>query len=115
MTKIKPFIDKYNSEGINYPSEKDGWRKFQKNNLAIALKVLYAKNEKIYPAPVSKHNSNFEKQVNLLMIPNGEEWHYITVKKVPALLRGIRSKHRSNSYCLNCLYFLQQKTNLSHM
>ena len=27
----------------------------------------------IYPAYVSKHNSNSEKQVILLMIPNGEK------------------------------------------
>ena len=36
-----------------------------------------------------KTNSNCEKQVILLMIPNGEGWHYIAVKKLPALLRGI--------------------------
>ena len=29
-TKIKPFIAKYNWEGINYPSEKDDWRKLKK-------------------------------------------------------------------------------------
>ena len=45
--------------------------KFEKNNVTIA-KILYAKTEKIYPAYVSKHNSNREKQVILLMIPNGE-------------------------------------------
>ena len=34
------------------------------------------KKEKIYPAYVSKHNSNCEKQVIFLMIPNGKghEW-----------------------------------------
>ena len=37
----------------------------------IALNVLYAKKY-IYPADVSKHNSNCEKQINLLMISNGE-------------------------------------------
>ena len=31
ITKIKPFIDKYNWEGIDYPSEKDYWKKFEKN------------------------------------------------------------------------------------
>ena len=25
-TKIKPFINKYNWEGINYPSENDNWK-----------------------------------------------------------------------------------------
>ena len=61
ITKIKPFINKYNWEGINYPSEKDDWKKIEKNNIAIALNVLYAKKEKIYPAYVSKHNLNREK------------------------------------------------------
>ena len=26
IKKIKPFIDKYNWQGINYPSEKDDWK-----------------------------------------------------------------------------------------
>ena len=32
ITKIKPFINKYNWEGIYFPSEKDDWKKCQKNN-----------------------------------------------------------------------------------
>ena len=39
----------------------------------IALNILYVKKEKVYPAYISKHNSNREKQVFLFMIPNGEE------------------------------------------
>ena len=46
--KVKPFINKYNWGKINFPSEKDDWKKFEKNNVAIALNVLYAKKEKIY-------------------------------------------------------------------
>ena len=44
--KIKPFINKYNWGGINFPSEKDEWKKFGKNNVTMALNVLYAKKEK---------------------------------------------------------------------
>ena len=65
------FINKYNWEGINFKSKKDDWKKIDKNNVTIALNVLYAKKEKIYPAYVSKYNLNREKQVILLMIPNG--------------------------------------------
>ena len=43
VTKIKPFINKYNWEGINLPSEEDNWKKFEKNNVTIALNVLHAK------------------------------------------------------------------------
>ena len=63
ITNIKPFIDKYNYEGINYPSENDDWKKVGKRNLTIALNVLYIKKDKLYPAYVSKHNSNCKKQV----------------------------------------------------
>ena len=70
ITKTKPFINKYYWETINFPSEKDDLKKFEKNNVTIALNVLYAKQEKIYPAYVSKHNLNREKQVIVLMISN---------------------------------------------
>ena len=46
ITKIKPFINKYNWEGINFPSEKDDWKKFEKNNVTVAINVLYAKKRK---------------------------------------------------------------------
>ena len=45
ITKIKPFINKCNWEGITFPSEKDDWKKSEKN-VTIALNVLYAKKEK---------------------------------------------------------------------
>ena len=50
ILKIKLFINKYNWEEIFCPSEKDDWKKFEKNNPAIALNALHVKKEKIYPA-----------------------------------------------------------------
>ena len=50
ITKMKPIINKYKWERINFSSEKYGWKKFEKSNATIALNVLYAKKEKIYPA-----------------------------------------------------------------
>ena len=44
-TKIEAFINKCNWEGIN--SEKDDWKKFEKNNVNIVLNVLYAKAKNI--------------------------------------------------------------------
>ena len=32
IAEIKSFTNKYNWEGINFPSEKDDWKKFEKNN-----------------------------------------------------------------------------------
>ena len=54
------------------PIKIDNWKNIEKNNLAIALNVLYAKKEKIYPDFVPKYNSTHEKQVILLKIPNNK-------------------------------------------
>ena len=42
-------------EGRNYPSEKDIWKKYEENNLTIALNVLYNKTRKhIVPTVLNK-------------------------------------------------------------
>ena len=49
------------------------------------------------------HNLNHQNQIILLMIANGEGWHFLAVKKFFVLLRGITSKH-TGDFCLNCLH-----------
>ena len=45
ITKIKHFINKYKCKGINFPSQKDNWKKIEKNNVAIPLNTLYVKKD----------------------------------------------------------------------
>ena len=52
ITKNKPFINKDKWEGLNLPSKKDNPELSEKNNVTIAVNVLYIKKEKIYPAYV---------------------------------------------------------------
>ena len=33
-----------------------------------------------------------------------KKWHYLTVKSLPALLKGISSNHVGDFYCLNCFH-----------
>ena len=111
--RITKTFYKYNWVGINFPPEKDGWKKLGKYNVTIALNGFYAKKEKMYPASVSKHNSNCEKHVIPLIIWNGEkQWHYLAVKRLSALLRGITSKNNGDFYCLNCLHSFRTKNKL---
>ena len=83
ISKIKPFIEQYNWKEIDFPSTSKDWKKFELNN-EIALNILYVPHntKKIHVAYKSKHNLNREKQVILLMISNGENWHYLVVKKI---------------------------------
>ena len=76
----------------------------KKNNKTIALNILYVPHntEEKRHAYKSKHNLKCENQVILLMITDGEKWHYLAVKKLYALLRGITSNNIDDFYCLNC-------------
>ena len=85
-------------------SKIDDWKTFEKNNTTIASDTLYTNEKEICPAYISKINLNCEKQVIPLLIPNAEKegWHYLAVKKLSTLLRGITSKYHGDFYCLNC-------------
>ena len=68
---------------------------------------------KVYSAYISKHNSNYEKQVILLIILNEEKQeHYLAVKNLLALLRGITSRNTGDFCCLNYLHSFRTKTKL---
>ena len=36
------------------------------------------------------------------MITDSKKWHYLAVKSLPTLLRGMTSHHHGDVYCLNC-------------
>ena len=50
VSNIKPFMNKYNWKGINYPQKIDDWKTFEKNNLTIAVNILFIKEKEIRPA-----------------------------------------------------------------
>ena len=93
------------------------WNKFERNNETIALNILYVPHNKreIRPAYRLKCNRKRENQVILLIIIDGEKWHYLALKSEPAadrynrpvrslsrLFRGITSNHNGDFYCMGC-------------
>ena len=111
ISKIKPFIDQYNWKDIGSTSK--DWRKLELNN-EIALNILHVPHNtrKIQVAYKSKQNLTCDKKIILLMIIDSEKWHYLTVKNLPGLLRGIASTHKEDFYCLNC--FRSNRTRNKH-
>ena len=47
------------------------------------------------------------------MISNGENWHYLAVKSLSRLLRGITSNHDGDYYCLNCFHSYRTENKLN--
>ena len=88
--------------------------KFELTNKSIALNILFVEHnsQEIRHTYKSKHNLNRENQVILLMITDGKKWQYLAVKKFSALLKGIKSKHDGEFYCLNCFHSFRTENEL---
>ena len=115
VVKVKSFIDKYNWNDINFPANKKDWNRFEVNNKNVALNILYVlfKTKKIEMAYKSKYNLVRDNQVILLMISNGKNWHYLAVKSLSRVLRGIASNHDGDYYCLNCVHSYRTENKLN--
>ena len=59
---------------------------------------MYIKEKEIHSTSIPKINSNCEKQIILLMIPNKEKqgWHYPEMKKPSILSRLIKLNHHGD-------------------
>ena len=69
--------------------------------------------KQIKQAYISKYNNERDNQVNLLMITDGTtNWHYLAIKNISGLLRGITSNHNGDFYCLNCFHSYTTKRKL---
>ena len=115
ISKIKSFIDNYNWNDINFPTAKKDCNRFELNNKDVALNILYLpfNTKKIEIAYKSKYNLIRDNQIILLMRGNGENWHYLAVKSLSRLLRGITSNHDSDYYCLNCFHSYRTENKLN--
>ena len=70
------------------------------------------KTGKIHLAYKSKHNLTREKEGILLMITDGEKWHYTEVTRLSGLLRGVTGNNNGDFYCLNCFHAYRTKNKL---
>ena len=66
--------------------------------------------KKIEIACKSKYNLTRDNQKILLMISNGENWHYLVVKSLLGLFTGVTSNHKED--CLNCFHSYRTKNQL---
>ena len=114
ISKLKPYINNYNWEGIEFPVGPNDWIKFERNNKAIALNILFIPhNTKIISVAYrSEYNHKRKKQVILLMIPNRKKSHYLAVTNLSAFLAKKSSNHDGDFYCLNSFNSYKSKIKL---
>ena len=104
ISQLKPYINKYNWEGIEFPAGPKEWIKFEQSNKTVALNMLsIQRNTKtISVAYRSEYNNKHKKQVILIIITDGKKWHYLAVTNLSALFKEKLSNHKGDLYCLNC-------------
>ena len=88
--------------------------RFETNNKIIALNVLFKSNnsdgvEQIKEAYIAKHSSKHKNKVNLLMITDNGKWHYLAMKRLSRLLRGITSNHNDDQLFYELSPFIQNR------
>ena len=98
ISKLKPYISKYNWEGTVFPADQKNGKKLEWNNKTIALNILFIPHntEIIRVAHRSDHSNKHKKQVISLMITDSKKHHYLTVISLSALLQGKSSNHKED-------------------
>lgn len=86
ISKLREFENRYNWQGIEFPTTIKSISKFEKNNPDIAVNVLYVTKKSINNLRRSEYKITRSKQVNLLLIKDGKKTHYTCIKKISRLL-----------------------------
>ena len=107
-SRLRPYKNQYNWERLEFPVSIKKIDKFEKNNPSIAVNVLFSNKESqkknMCTVCRSGHNVKCKKQVNLLMIVDGENRHYAAIKNISMLLKSLNETHKgAYHFCMNCL------------
>ena len=106
ISLLRPYEKQYNWKGLEFLVSIKNIYKFEKNNPGIAVNVLFSKkkSQNIYTVRRSEHNVKCKKQVNLLMIEDGEMRHYTASKGISRLLKSLNATRKgAYHFCMNCL------------
>ena len=99
---VKSKLELYSSEWLRSKKESitNEDNCFQ-NALNDALDYQRIKKD---PQEISKLQPYVNQCILLMVTDDGERWHYLAVRSLPALLTGISSSNNGDFYCLNCFH-----------
>ena len=108
ISLLRPYENQDNWKGVEFPVSIKKIDKFEKNNPDMAVNVLFSnkksKKKNIHTVCMSEHNVKCKKQVNLLIIVDGENRHYTAIKSISKLLKSLNASHKGAYHiCMNCL------------
>jgi hypothetical protein len=90
-------------DGINYPIKKEDIPKFEKlNNIKINVYAYINKKEGIIPYYINKNTD--DKIINLLLITDGEKYHFVLIKNFSRLIYSFNNHKCKKHVCFKCLH-----------
>ena len=101
MSNLKKFESNYDWSGLEFPVAINKISVFERRN-DVSVTVLALKGPEVYTARKSERRSS--KNIELLLITNGEHRHYTVIKSLSRLLGSRNTRHKCKKhFFLNCL------------
>ena len=111
-SRYKQYMYKLNMNGIQTPVPLSSIDKFEDMNVEISVNVLYFDNQDIIPIRTSKFCQKRKYHVNLLMLTNGDKFHYTYVQSLSRLVAK-KTIHHKTYVCHYCLHPFNTEDNLN--
>ena len=96
----KEFIKKLDYSEIEFPVNVNQYNKIEKQN-EININVFGYENKQSYPIYISKEN--YEKHIELLLITEDENKHYVLIKDFNRFMFKHTKHEHKKHFCMHCL------------
>ena len=106
----KEYINKLDYSGIEFPVTIKQYNKIEKQN-EININVFGYENKQPYPIYVSKEK--YDNQMNLLLITENENKHYVLIKDFNSFMYNQTKHKESKHFCMHCLQCFSSERVLS--
>ena len=107
ISKLKRFQKNFDWSGIGFPVSVKDISKFEFRN-RILINLLAIEGIQIY---ICRKGGNYERIINLMIISENGQKHYVAIKSLSRLLSSEITNHKGKEYfCMNCLQGFKEES-----
>ena len=112
ISVLKKVVDKYTYENVNYPASIEDVRIFEAQNENTAINIFEYNEAKNNVELISRSNTKGTDIINLLVISDEDNEHYVYIKKIASLYKA--STHHEHILCETCFRPFTEKQYSKH-
>ena len=107
----KRLIEELNYEGVEFPVSQKQYSKIETQN---SIRINVFGNEKRQPFPIHISKEKLEDQMNLLLITEDEQKHYVLIKDFNAFMYNQTKNENKKHFCMYCLQCFSSESILAN-